>query len=176
MNEIIKLGLVLLLITTIAALVLGFSNAITFDKIQDAEAKVSELARKEVLTTDEFIEETGYNEGFIIEVYKGIKDDEVVGYAIKSYSPNAYGGNIDVITGINMEGKITGIKVVKHAETPGLGANAENDSFRNQFIGKEGNLVVKEDIQALTGATITSRAVTEAVNSATQLFNEKLNK
>jgi len=75
-----------------------------------------------------------------------------------------------------MEGKITGIKVVKHAETPGLGANAESDKFTNQFIGKENNLVIKEDIDSLTGATITSRAVTEAVNSATQLFNEKLNK
>lgn len=176
MNEILKLGLMLLLITTIAALVLGLTHTITFEKILEAEAKVSEIARKEVLSADSFEKEDEYNEGNILEVFSGVKDGNIIGYAIKSFSPNGYGGNIEVITGIDINGKITGIKVVKHAETPGLGANAENESFSNQFVGKSGNLKVNKDIEALTGATITSKAVTEAVNYAVDLFNTKLNK
>lgn len=178
MNETIKLGLILLLITSVAALVLGLTNMVTLDKINEAEAMVSEEARKEVLVADKFEIVDGHEEGNILEVYEGKKGDEVVGYAIKSFSSNAYAGNIYVITGISIDGKVSGIKVVSHQETPGLGANAENDDFRNEFKDKstENKLEVGSDIEALTGATITSKAVTEAVNFAIELYNEQLAK
>jgi uncharacterized protein with FMN-binding domain len=70
-----------------------------------------------------------------------------------------------------LAGKPTGVQVVSHAETPGLGAiaaanNAKGEAFRDQFAGTSGELVVGEDIDAITGATITSKAVTEGVNAA----------
>lgn len=184
MKEIIKLGLILLIITSVAALALGFTNMITIEKIEKAEAAVSEEARKEVLDAEAFNVVDGFNNDTIIDVYEGVKGNDIIGYAITTATP-AYGGNISVITGISKEGKITGIKVVKHNETPGLGANATSLDWQSQFKGKstsEEVVVVKSapsndnEIQALTGATITSKAVSNGVNEARKLFNEKLNK
>lgn len=191
MREIIRLGLILLLITSISAVVLGLSNDITKDKIADAEALVSEEARKAVLpSANKFEEEDSENivelvngDANILEVYKGLSDkDEVIGYAIKTAS-SGYGGNVEVITGISIDGTITGMNVVSHQETPGLGANATTDDFQNQFKEKsvqEEVVVVKatpqnnNEIQALTGATITSDAVVKGVNIARELYINNL--
>ena len=76
------------------------------------------------------------------------------------------------MTGVDINGKVTGVNILSHAETAGLGAKAAEDSFRNQFIGLiEGITVSKGEggensIDAITGATITSKAVTQAVNAA----------
>ncbi|MTI66707.1 MAG: RnfABCDGE type electron transport complex subunit G [Firmicutes bacterium] len=180
MREIIKLGLVLLLITAISATILGLSNGITSKKIEEVEAKASQEARKEVLPKADNFEPVDIDtDSKVLAVYKSD-----AGYAIKTATPG-YGGNVEVITGISKDGAITGVKVVKHQETPGLGANATGSEFQNQYKGikaKNEVLVVKtapskdNQIQALTGATITSDAVTKGVNIARTLFNEKLNK
>lgn len=181
MREIIKLGLILLLIASIAAIVLGLSNGVTSPVIEDVEKEKSEEAREEVLPeAEEFqiVELEDAPEG-ITEVYKGLIGDEVIGFAIKTATVG-YGGNVEVITGISSEGKITGMKVVGHEETPGLGANATNAEFQEQYEGKNTNneiVVVKtkpsneNEVQAITGATITSDAVTKGVNFAIELFN-----
>ena len=73
------------------------------------------------------------------------------------------------IVGVDNSGTVTGVSITKHSETSGLGANATKEAWRAQFIGKSGTLAVTKDggeIEALTGATITSRAVTSGVNSA----------
>lgn len=185
MKEIIKLGLILLIITSVAALALGYTNMITADKIIEAEAAVSEEARKEVLDAETFNVVDGFDDNdIIIDVYEGVKGNNIVGYAITTATPG-YGGNISVITGISKDGEITGIKVVRHNETPGLGANATSSEWQAQFKGKSTSkevVVVKSapsndnEIQALTGATISSVAVSNGVNEARKLFNEKLNK
>lgn len=186
MREIIKLGLILLLITSVAAVVLGLSNSITEEKITEAEALTSEEARKEVLPEGETFEDAKLkiDNDKVLEVYVGLKDGNKVGYAIKTATPG-YGANVEVITGISVDGKITGIKVVSHQETPGLGANATSSQFQDQFKEKDTDeevVVVKStpsnnnEVQALTGATITSRAVTNGVNTARDLFNKELNK
>ena len=84
-------------------------------------------------------------------------------------TPSGFGGNLDVMVGVDNDGVCTGVSIVSHAETSGLGANATKEAWRAQFIGKSGTLAVTKDggeIEALTGATITSRAVTSGVNSA----------
>lgn len=178
MREIIKLGLVLLLITAISATILGLSNEITSGKIAEVEAKASQEARKEVLPdADNFEALDIETDSKVLEVYKS-----EAGYAIKTATAG-YGGDVEVITGISKDGSITGVKVVKHEETPGLGANATGADFQNQYKGiktEKEVIVVKtapsndNEIQALTGATITSNAVTNGVNIARRLFNEKL--
>ena len=73
------------------------------------------------------------------------------------------------MVGVGTDGTVTGVEVVKTAETSGLGANASTPAFRDQFVGQSGVLAVSKDggsIDALTGATITSRSVTNGVNSA----------
>ncbi|WP_130806541.1 RnfABCDGE type electron transport complex subunit G [Senegalia massiliensis] len=191
MREIIKLGLILLLITSISAVVLGLTNSVTEEKIEEAENLVSEEARKAVLPgAEKFVKEesTEINKiskdnSDILEVYKGMNNqDEFLGYAIKTAS-SGYGGNVEVITGISNDGTITGMNVVSHQETPGLGANATGEEFQSQFKEmptKKDITVVKsepqneEEVQALTGATITSDAVVKGVNSARNLYNNNL--
>ncbi|WP_427338963.1 RnfABCDGE type electron transport complex subunit G [Caloranaerobacter sp. DY30410] len=193
MGDIIKLGLILLLITSIAALVLGFTHDMTKDVIASVENQASEVARKEVLPLAESfkpLDEKILNEIIsenpsIREIYSGYSENgSLVGYAIKTATPG-YGGDVEVITGISLENKVTGIKVVSHKETPGLGANATQPKFQNQFKDKDASkelVVVKgspsseNEIQALTGATITSKAVTKGVNLAREIFINNLAK
>lgn len=191
MREVVKLGLVLFIITAVAAVVLAVSNNATSDMIAKVQNEANDAARREVLPQAEsfkIIDESKMNEiksknGNILEVFIGIsKDKSIVGYTIKT-ATSGYGGNVEVITGISLEGKITGIKVVKHQETPGLGANSTKPEFQSQFNDKSTDkelIVVKtgakevNEIQALTGATITSRSVTTGVNSAISIYNEYL--
>ncbi|KGG81190.1 RnfABCDGE type electron transport complex subunit G [Caloranaerobacter azorensis] len=193
MGDILKLGLILLLITSITALVLGYANDMTKDVIVNVENQASEVARKEVLplaesfkSLDKEILNKIINENpNIKEIYSGYSENgDLVGYTIKTATPG-YGGDVEVITGISLENKITGIKVVSHKETPGLGANATQPKFQNQFkdksVSKElevvkGSTSSENEIQALTGATITSKAVTKGVNLAREIFINNLAK
>ena len=116
-------------------------------------------------------------------MYEG-KDSagNTVGYAI-STSTNGYGGQVKVMTGIDTQGKIIGVDVFYNDdETPGLGKNTSLESFREQYKGLDTSkkiTVSKDDhsaddqtVDAVTSATISSRAVTKAVNSACDLYNE----
>ncbi len=193
MREVIKLGIILLIITSIAAVVLAFSNYFTKDIIANVEEKANNEARMEVLPQaknfkpldEESLKEIQSENSKVLEVYIGYDESEnIAGHTIKAASPG-YGGDVLVITGISAEGKVTGMKVVSHQETPGLGANSTKPDFQNQFQGKSVSTeitVVKSspssenEVQALTGATITSRAVTNGVNIAREIFNGKLSK
>ena len=94
-----------------------------------------------------------------------------MGYTFK-IAPKGYGGEIELTVGISFEGKVTGLTVGTNSETPGLGAKAQSDkNWITQFAGQpaDGSLAVSKDggtINAITGATITSRAVTDGVNTA----------
>lgn len=92
----------------------------------------------------------------------------IIGYVAVA-SSKGYGDNIQIMIGVNLNLEITGIEILSQSETAGLGANCENTSWLAQFVGKSGTLAVSKDggdIDAITAATITSRAVTSAVNKA----------
>lgn len=98
----------------------------------------------------------------------------LVGYVVMS-AGKGYGGDVEIMVGINLAGQVTGVTVLSHEETPGLGANCEDELWLNKFVGAESEekLAVNKDggeIDALTSATITSRAVTEGVNKALYAF------
>jgi electron transport complex protein RnfG len=107
-----------------------------------------------------------------LTVYLGTREGEISGVAFQTFG-EGYGGFIFVMVGIDLEGQISGVKILKHEETPGLGAKIEEPSFTGQFRGKSldnsllvsGNLAVKKDggdLDALTGATISPRGVDQA--------------
>ena len=91
---------------------------------------------------------------------------------------NGYGGKIEVMTGIRSNGEVSGVNILSMEETPGLGARGKEDSFLRQYKGTDNpNLAVSKDgggINALSGATITSRAITKAVNEAIVISNQYL--
>lgn len=188
LKNILKPGLILLTITVIVAGLLGIVNSVTKDAITAQDIKTKSEAQKAVLPSAESFEEaikvTDKN-SIIKEYSKGIKADKSeAGYTF-SVVTKGFGSGLSLMVGIANDGTISGLKVVDSSnETPGLGANAEA-VLSPQFAGKSGELFVKKDaasscpdeqiIDAITGATITSRAVTNAVNEV-QSFYTELNK
>lgn len=183
MKDILKLGVTLFAICAVAALVLGVTNNITAPVIEERNIQASNEARKIVLSeADEFKELDGMNSDIVLEVYEGIKDGQVIGYTIKT-SSKGYGGAIELMVGISKDGKITGVEIGNHSETPELGSKATEPMFKNQYVDKDvlnSLLVVKgstnndNEISAISGATITSNGVTNGVNAAMKIYNEKL--
>ncbi|MHC6179477.1 RnfABCDGE type electron transport complex subunit G [Clostridium sp. JNZ X4-2] len=106
--------------------------------------------------------------------YSAQKGNKTIAYVVPAVT-KGYGGDINMLVAVTPDGKVIDFNIISHNETPGLGANASQDSFRGQFKDKKSdNLTVtkdksnKKNIQAMTGATITSRAVTKGVKEAVQ--------
>ncbi len=170
---ILRLTVTLLLICGAVAAVLAGVNAITADRIADIQAQKTLDAIAQVLPGVEGLEKmplTG-DTGVVKTVYASGDS-----YALE-VTPAGFDGAITMMVGIS-QGQVTGIQVISHTETPGLGAvaaadNARGEAFRSQFAGQSGTLEVGITVDAITGATITSRAVTDGVNAALE-FVEKL--
>ena len=174
LKEVLKPAAILFVICVAVSAALAGTNMLTKDRIAQAAAQKAEESRMVVLPGAESFEESGGH-------YTG-KDSsgQAVGYVFETES-KGYGGTVKVMTGISTEGSITGVIVLSHSETPGLGVNAEKAEFRDQYQQPVANLTggiqavkfqaPKEgEIQAMTGATITSTAVTNAVNAAIEQY------
>jgi electron transport complex protein RnfG len=111
-------------------------------------------------------------EGDSLDIYPAKKDDIVVGYAVNTYTRNGFSGNITLMTGFKPDGTIVNITVLEQKETPGLGTKMTEPKFKDQFIQKNPSdfrLKVKKDggpVDAITAATISSRAFCDAVQRA----------
>jgi electron transport complex protein RnfG len=184
MADIIKPGIMLFLITFVASALLGTVNVMTKDIIALNEVTAKNDAMAEVLPD---VIDNNFGEEVLISADSGVvgysagfDGETVVGYAITVKQP-AYSGKMDLLVGLSTEGVVEGIKILKHNETPGLGANADTPKFRDQYIGKSGTLAVtksgapaENEINAIASATITSTAVTDGVNTAISFYNETL--
>ncbi|MCD5390916.1 RnfABCDGE type electron transport complex subunit G [candidate division NPL-UPA2 bacterium] len=187
MREIGRLVLVLTLITLIAALALAQTNKLTKDRIENARREYELRAVKKVLLIEEKLKEL--NGELVIEkkqlefeetkvsLYRGRMNEKIFGAAIKT-AGKGYGGDIEVVVGLNRKGVITKIEIVDHKETPGLGAKITRALFRDQFKGKsaKNKIKVRKDggeIDAISGATVSSRGVCQAVEKALKLFSEE---
>ncbi|QUI23325.1 RnfABCDGE type electron transport complex subunit G [Vallitalea pronyensis] len=185
-NSIIKDALILFTITIVAGLLLGLTFSITKEPITQQKIKTRDAALKTVLGDADFQEmDTTLSEASnITNIFSAKKEGKLSGYAFKLETKEGYGGKIEIIVGIEISGVVSGIDIIKHSETPGLGAKADKDPFKDQFKGKptENLVVIKagtpgnDEIDSISGATITSRAVTDAVNDASAYYNEHLSK
>lgn len=185
MNETLKLGLILLLICAISGGVLAVSNGITAPIIAEIEKAGSFGAFSELFPeADDFVAideaklaEIMADNRFVQEVYEVKKGDETLGYAFKTKS-GGYGGDLFAISGFAMDGTITGIKVVEHSETPGLGSRIEEEPFASSFVGKSStNELVPtaapsadNEVLLLSGATVSTEGVLYGVNGAREAF------
>ncbi len=168
----------LVVITFIASTALGYVYELTKDPI--AQAKLAKKIRaidKVVKPYDNKPVEEMYklptpDGSDSLEVYPAKKGDKLVSTAIKSYSSKGYGGDVWLMIGFLPDGTINQVAVLEHKETPGLGSKMDDDGFKNQFLNTNPGsfkLKVKKDggeVDALTGATISSRAFTQAVQLA----------
>ena len=175
---VLRLALTLLAITAVVALALAGINSVTAPKIDQLTAQKTQDAIKVVLlgadapadaaleyTEIAFTDETGW----VSVVYESAE-----GYAVQVKPTTGFDGEITMMVGIDLEGNVMGISIISHTETAGLGAVAadttpKGEAFRDQFVGMNGELKVTKDggsVEAITGATITSRAICDGINAA----------
>lgn len=165
---------VLTAICLVVAILLSFTNLITKDTIANMELKASNDAMSVLISAEKY--EKADVEG---ELYIAKNGEEVKGYIVKTVG-RGYGGDVVIMTAISTDKKVMGVKILSAAdETPGLGQNVTKESFYSQYIGKTENITVlkngansdKNEINAVTGATVSSKAVTGAVNKAFECLN-----
>jgi Na+-translocating ferredoxin:NAD+ oxidoreductase subunit G len=175
----------LFLVTLIASTALGFVYNLTKNPIEAAKLAKKTQAIENVIpgfTNNPF--ESAYNVptdgGDSLTVYPAKDGEELIGYAVESYSNKGYGGTIRVMVGFLPNGTINDINVIQHKETPGLGDKIQSSKsdWSDQFDGKNPanfSLQVKKDggdVDAITASTISSRAYCEAVTRAYNAINQ----
>ena len=195
MKEMMKNTAILLVITIVAGLVLGLVYQITKDPIALQEAKKKQEACQEVFPDAVSFEtidvadvnssgwtEAGYAQESIDEVMSA-EDDAggLLGYVITVTTHEGYGGDIQFSIGIRMDGTINGVSILSISETAGLGMRAD-DVLKPQFAGKQAErfeytksgATSENQIDAISGATITTNAVTNGVNAGLYYFQTQL--
>lgn len=167
----------LLVICIAFTFLLALTNSATADKIEALALEAEAKARTDVLDTAESFSDEMEKDGIVY--YEGYdKDGATVGYIFPEQT-KGYGGTIYMTVGVNSDGTVHGVAITELSETAGLGMNAKNQPwFLEQYVGRSGNIGVAknnpadDEIQALTGATITSKAVTLGVNTALESFEK----
>lgn len=189
MKNIIKNTAILTVITLVAGVLLGFVYEITKEPIALAKEQAKKEAYQAVMAEADTFEtlelesvDLGISGCGIDEVVEAKAGNETKGYVITVTTSEGYGGNIQVSVGIAVDGTVKGIEMLSIAETAGLGMNADTPEFKAQYAEKTIDTFVvsktgasaENEIDAISGATITSNAVTGAVNSAIVYFNNVL--
>jgi electron transport complex protein RnfG len=183
----IKPSVSLFIICLITAFCLAFVNNTTKDTIAQRTQKDAEEQRRQVLNEADSFKRLAAQEGveystLIREAYAAYSGDRFVGYVFSAY-PSGYGGEIAVTVGVGSDGSISGVRIGANEETPGLGSKTAEDFFTDQYTGKnidDSIKVVKvptsaeDEIQAVSGATISSRAVTSAVTASAEMAKKLL--
>ncbi len=166
---VIRLAATLLIITAVVAVALAAVNSVTAPVIDQLNAKKTQDAIELVLPGGgEVVEYDKAANPLVSTVYKGAN-----GYAVE-VKPVGFDNAITMMVGVGSDGKVLGISIISHTETAGLGAVAAagtpaGEAFRAQFVGTSGEVLVTKDggqIDSITGATITSRAVSLGVTAA----------
>ena len=178
---IIKLTVTLFVTCVIVAGLLGLVNSVTEGPIAEKNKTKTAAAIQEVLPemegspavvelTDEMTAAASGAGATITEAYEAQAGGSVIGYALKIVASGSQ-GNIEMMVGVDAEGAVTGVSIVKNSETSGIGSKvmSNENGVLDQFIGKsaaDGTLVVGKNVDAISGATVSSRGVTTGVNAA----------
>jgi electron transport complex protein RnfG len=167
-----KLVLVLALISFVMAFLLGMVNNMTAPAIAENTWAKTEEAMKQVLPADSYtkIEYSGSN-ALVNDVYQAGD----AGYVVLVTPTSGFSGAIEMMAGFSNDGAVTGIAIINHAETSGLGSKATDPKWQAQFIEATDEVKVQKDggtIVAITGSTITSRAICDGVNAARSALAE----
>ena len=194
-NKIIKDALALTLITLVAGVTLGGVYEITKDPIAKQEAAKAEAyeqvftdaAAFEAVEMDDTLTKTirdqldqeGYKAQSIEEVMRAEdQSGETLGYAFTVVTSEGYGGDIQFSMGVQNDGTLNGISILSIGETAGLGMNADTPAFKDQFVGKQveklqytkNGATQDDEINAISGATVTTNAMTNGVNAGLCAF------
>ena len=170
MRETIRYGFILGLICLVAAGLLARVNSLTESRIISQAQAEENSSLNEVMPEAAGFEEVKSGEEIIY--YKALnKDGRLIGAVFKTQG-KGYSGMIETMSGMLLNGSITAIKILSQNETPGLGTRVAEQEFTVKFKGKK--LQDLKDIQAITGATVSSRAVIDSVNKKAGQIKELL--
>ena len=195
-NKIIKDALALTLITLVAGVALGGVYEITKDPIARQEAQAKAEAYEQVFTDAAAFEEVrmddtliqtirdqldqeGYKAQSIEEIMRAEdQSGETLGYAFTVVTSEGYGGDIQFSMGVQNDGTLNGISILSIGETAGLGMIADTPAFKDQFVGKQveqlqytkNGATQDDEINAISGATVTTNAMTNGVNAGLCAF------
>lgn len=189
-NNFVKLSLVLFIISAVSAGALAFLNDFTKEIIaaNDAKASMDPAVIQAVMPgatmfkdlEDKAIIDTIKSENAKFVDLKNAVDNSgnVLGYVVRTLSTiPGYGGDIEMFVGITPDGKISGLNVLAHQETSGLGSKVTEPQFKDQFVGKDATKEITDgDYDALTGATKSSVSFSSGVNNAISIYNQHLKK
>lgn len=183
-----KDALILTLITAVAGLLLGYVHEITLEPIAQQELLTLQESSQEVFEeassfiedaeiledVQAYIESEGHTTTTIDAIYYAYNEnDTLLGYVIQVTNNEGYGGDITFLIGVQRDGTLNGISFTSIEETAGLGMNADTDDFKSQFVGIQSDSIAytktgasaDNEIDALSGATRTTNAVTNGVNA-----------
>jgi electron transport complex protein RnfG len=170
-GPILRIAFVLAVVCLVASILLGATYGLTWERIAEAERARLAAAFAQIFPQAELQAMNGHYEVF--------ENGEIIGYAATAQG-RGFGGRIDIIVGINVDGTIRGVRIITHAETPGLGDRITEEEFLRQFEGKHLEEVKltrdRGSIDAITGATISAEAVTTAVGDKARELMELLTK
>jgi len=184
-KKLLKLVITLVLITAVSAIALSAVFLVTEEPIAEIKTQRSNAAKIAVLPGFDINTGTFVVKRLMIEDLKdsltvtlAFVDNELFGAAVATHTMMGFSGRFDIMVGFDREGNILNTEVLSHLETPGLGDKMDKrkGTFPLQFVGKSperNNLAVKKDggeIDAITAATITSRAFSDAVNNAWKAY------
>lgn len=173
-------------VTLICSASVALVQGVTLEPIAQAQLAATKVALADVLPEfDDSKMRTKDVGGRMIDVYTAKQGGDVIGYAVKSMTNLGYSGEIVVMVGIAPDGELLNAKVLKHSETPGLGSeltdpnNAVLSSIKGRLVSSDDQLSVKKDggdVDALSGATISSRAFLDAIMRAYDAVEKELSR
>lgn len=198
MNKLIKDALALTAITVVSGLLLGLVYGITKEPIAKQQEKTQMEAYQEVFpdaesfedyidagneTMRSVLDENGFEAQEIDKMVKAVgADGSQLGFVVTVTTSEGYGGDIQFTMGVSEDGTLNGISILSISETPGLGMKADTEEFKSQFVGKNAEAIrysktgaaADDEIDALSGATITTNAMTNGVNAGLCAFREAM--
>lgn len=182
MKENFKLGLILLIITSIAGFALGLANNATAEAIAQ-NSKINKDDLKLILPNADSIKTSDLEPtGIVKEILEAYNGSELAGYVLK-VAPKGFHGEIDMMVAIDNDGKQTGIKVISQSETPGVGSKIELPDFQEKFRDKNTDKLIKvvktapsnpNEVEGISGATISSNAVATGANEAIKFYKANI--
>jgi len=176
-REVVDFAMRLFIICVLSAGSLSWVYEVTATRIQENQKKLKLELLKKALPAAERFETVDQGEIRYEWAYRGQDRIGGVFYA----EGKGYGGPVQVMVGIDQEGKVVEVLLLSHKETPGLGTKVADEGFRSQFRGGSGPFLLKKDspsgkVDGVASATISSRAVTQSVDNALELFHKEWGK
>ena len=175
---IIRLAGTLLAITAVTALLLGIVNYFTAPVIQQIQDEKKAAAMSAVLQAEEYPKVEGFvpaastsaaGTGTVAALYEAVQGGNTLGY-VAEVTANGFGGAVSMVVGVTTDGAVTGVSVIDHSETQGVGSKVVNSQeVLSRFAGLSGEITVnsgENKVDGVSGATVSSKAVTAGVNAA----------